>query len=393
MLSRLSSLFARSLFRMFLGGALALGMVASASEAPLNPSGFKIQRGVNLSHWLSQDFGWFPRSEMITPYDLRFIASLGYDHVRLPIDEIEMWEEDGSPKEEAFAYLEQGIQWSRAAGLRVIVDLHTVRSHHFNAVNEGLENTLWTNPASQEHFFEMWRQLSARLSHHPLDAVAYEIMNEPVADDPEDWNKLVARSFEVIRSLEPDRVIVVGSNRWQIPQTLPLLKVPEGDLNIILSTHTYAPLILTHYKANWTPLKVYEGPIQYPGLPIPAEALAALRLNEHRGVSELATDASEVWNKERLAENLLPAIERAKELGLQLYCGEFGCLPTVPREDRLAYYRDIVAVFEENGMAWANWEYKGDYGIFEWFAESATFGAPDVELIEALLGWRGEAGR
>jgi endoglucanase len=382
-------LFFRHVFRTLLAGGLTFGFVsAGAGEcaAPLNPSGFVIKRGVNLSHWLSQDFGWFPRSQLVTPNDLKYIASIGYDHVRLPIDEIELWHEDGKPNEEAFALMEKAIGWSRNNNLRVIVDLHTVRSHHFNAENEGLQNTLWTDGAAQEHFLGLWRELSSRLSHHPVDWVAYEIMNEPVADDPEDWNRLVARSMEVIRSLEPDRVVVIGSNRWQIPQTLPLLKVPAGDPNIILSTHTYAPLIFTHYLANWTPLKDYTGPVTYPGLPIPAEALKALRLSEHRGVSELATDAGDVWNKDRIAEGLRPAIERAKELGLQLYCGEFGCLPTVPREDRLAYYRDIVAVFEENGMAWANWEYKGDFGLFEWFMEGPAYGAPDVELIDALLG-------
>ena len=27
----------------------------------MNPSGFEIKRGTNLSHWLSQDFGWVPK--------------------------------------------------------------------------------------------------------------------------------------------------------------------------------------------------------------------------------------------------------------------------------------------------------------------------------------------
>ncbi|HEY5552768.1 MAG TPA: glycoside hydrolase, partial [Opitutaceae bacterium] len=88
-----------------------------------------------------------------------------------------------------------------------------------------------------------------------------------------------------------------------------------------------------------------------------------------------------------IAKELEPAIRRARELGLQLYCGEFGCLPTVPRADRLAYYRDIVSVFEANGIAWANWEYKGDFGILEWHGGEQLFtGAPDVEMLDALLG-------
>jgi endoglucanase len=365
----------------FTGSSLFCG-----AQAASNPAGFEIRRGTNLSHWLSQDFGWTPRAIFITENDLKFIARCGFDHVRIPIDEKELWAEDGTPNEEAFGLLLRGIGWARAAGLRVIVDLHTIRSHHFNAANEGgPPNTLWTDPKEQEHFLSLWAELSRRLRVFPVDAVAYEIMNEPVADDHEDWNKLINAAHQLIRASEPDRVLVFGSNLWQIPSTLPALKVPAGDKNIILSTHTYSPLLFTHYRAEWTPLKVYTGPVQYPGPVVDQATLDQLLKGATRNFVDVASNAAEDWNRERIRRELAPAIKRARELGLQLYCGEFGCLPTVPRADRLAYYRDIIAVFESEGMAWANWEYKGDFGIFEWFPEQKSSGAPDNELIDALL--------
>ena len=56
---------------------------------------------------------------------------------------------------------------------------------------------------------------------------------------------------------------------------------------------------------------------------------------------------------------LRPALQKSRELKLPLYCGEFGCLPRrVERADRLKYYEDIVSVFEENNIAWCNWEYR-----------------------------------
>lgn len=372
------------------GLALAAGLFAAAAEsapaaAPANPSGFVIRRGTNLSHWLSQDFGWAPRAAFITENDFRFIARAGFDHVRLPVDEKELWADDGAPIEAAFAVLQQALAWSRAHGLRTIVDLHTVRAHHFNAANEGLANTLWNNPRAQERFLDLWRQLSARLHDQPADRVAYEIMNEPVADDHEDWNKLVAAALQVIREREPRRVVVVGANRWQIPSTFPHLRVPAGDRNIILSLHTYSPLALTHHRADWTPLKAYAGAVHYPGRPIDEASLAALRAAAIPGIGDLIGDAGDDWGPARIARELEPAIRRARELGLQLHCGEFGCMPTVPRADRLAYYRDLVGAFEANGIAWTNWEYKGDFGVFEWHRGRTTTGAPDVELLDALL--------
>lgn len=373
-------LYQRAAFAAFLAAAWI------GSSLAANPSGFVIKRGVNLSHWLSQTGEWAPRDTFVTENDIRFIAGIGYDHVRLPLDEKELWLADGSADEAAFEVVQRAIGWCRDHGLRVVVDLHTVNSHHFNAANEGFENTLWTDPEAQRRFLALWTDISARLSRHPVDLVAYEIMNEPVADDHADWNRLVAASLQLIRAAEPERVVVIGSNRWQIPQTLPFLEVPEGDKNIILSTHTYSPLVFTHYKAPWTPLKVYEGPVQYPGLPVSAEVQESLMARTDGNFADLVANAVDVWNPERMAEDLEPAIQRARELGLQLYCGEFGCLPTVPRADRLAYYRDIVQVFEENGMAWANWEYKGDFGVFEWHDARSGTGAPDLELIEALTG-------
>lgn len=80
--------------------------------------------------------------------------------------------------------------------------------------------------------------------------------------------------------------------------------------------------------------------------------------------------------------NLFSSIMRSKNL--QLCCTEFGCLPTVERRDRLQYYSDLVDTLEENNIAWCNWEYKGDFGIYHFDREKTISLAPDTELIEIL---------
>lgn len=370
-----------------LGLATALAGAAGAADSapPLNPSGFRIHRGTNLSHWLSQYAG-APRDTFITEDDFRFIARAGFDHVRLPVDEKELWTDDGRPNEENFGYLMRALGWARTHGLRVVVDLHTVRSHHFNAANDGgPANTLFSDPAAQAQFLGLWKQLSARLRDQPLDAVAYEILNEAVADDDEDWNRLVAAAHAQIRTTEPNRVVVIGSNRWQGAWKFPALKVPAGDPNIILSTHCYEPFTFTHYRANWTPVKLYTGPVQYPGRPIPAAELAKIEAQQPAAVVDQFASARREWDAERIREDLMPAIKRARELGLQLYCGEFGCLPTVPRADRLRYYLDFVGVLEREGLAWGNWDYKGNFGLFARQSSTPGVGAPDTELLAALF--------
>lgn len=371
---------------------LAIVMLASCQqptgEKAMNPSGFVIKKGVNLSHWLSQDFGWAPKYTYINEQDLQFIDSIGYDHVRIPIDEKEMWDSTGIANELAFRHLSNCLDWCAKYDLRAIVDLHTVRSHHFNAENEGMANTLWTDSTAQQHFIDLWKQLSARLKAYPNNMVAYEILNEAVAPDHNDWNKLMNKAFAAIRQLEPDRVLVLGPNMWQQAPNLEFLQVPENDKNIILSFHTYTPLALTHYTADWVPLKKYKGKVHYPGqIVTDADYEAFVDTSDHALVNMMA-DARTIYNKGRLTEVFAKAVQIANEKQLQLYCGEFGCLPTMERADRLAFYADMIAAFNENKVAWCNWEYKGDFGIYFFDAVTKQSKNPDFQLIELLVGRR-----
>jgi endoglucanase len=351
----------------------------------MNPSGFQIKRGVNLSHWLSQDFGWSSKYTYINENDIRFIDSIGYDHVRIPIDEMEMWNKEGKPIREAFQCLTNCLEWCAKYDLRAIVDMHIIRAHHFNSANEGGENILWTDSTSQENFINLWVQLSGILKKYSNKMVAYEILNEAVAPNHEDWNQLLNKAVTAIRKLEPERVLIIGPNMWQIAPNLQYLKFPEKDKNIILSFHTYSPMAFTHYKADWTQIKYYKGTVHYPGQVITNKDYKKYIDTSNAGLLVQTEDARDFFNKERLIEVFKSGIEFAKSKNLQLYCGEFGCLPTVDRKERLQYYADMISALEENGIAWCNWEYKGDFGIYFFDTVKKISLKPDFELIKILL--------
>jgi endoglucanase len=338
------------------------------------PNGFKVQRGTNISHWLSQSRRrGEERKAFFTEEDMVLIDRLGYDHVRLPVDEEQLWDESGRPHEDAFALLESALDWAAARGLPVIVDLHIIRSHHFN---EGTR-PLWTDPAAQERFVELWRELSLRLGDRPTDKVAYELMNEAVSDDPEDWNRLLARAYQVVREREPERTIVIGSNKWQQVETFDQLRIPEGDPNILLSFHLYTPMALTHYGASWTKVGEYEGPVRYPGVVVSEEDLAGLPEDL---VAAIRDGRGLYFDRTVLEEKLAKPLALARKTGLPLYCGEWGALPTTPLADRLRWYRDFRDVMERNGIGWAHWDYKGGFGVVD--AERNIH----VDLAAALLG-------
>jgi endoglucanase len=328
------------------------------SQVIQTPNGFKLRSGINLALWLSQsEKRGAEREQYITETDIAKIASLGFDHVRLPIDEEQMWDEKGAKHPEAFKLMHNAIAWSAKHNLRVIVDLHIIRSHYFNAKS----NALWTNPAEQEKLVALWKQLSDELKDYPVAQVAYELMNEAVADNDNDWNQLVAKLIKSIRSTEPNRTIVVGSNKWQGTETFPALRVPDGDSNLILSFHYYRPFGFTHYKTSWSELKNYSGPVHYPGEVVTKDEEKA----NAPGYFKNLQWAIGYWDRQRIADEIEVAARVAKKYKLPLYCGEFGVYPTSSKEDAMKWYSDLISIFKEKGIAFAHWEYKGEFIIVD----------------------------
>lgn len=346
---------------------------------------FELYKGVNLSHWLSQCFGWSPRETFITEADIRFVDSIGMDHVRLPLDEKEMWNEDGTKNEESFKYMHQCIGWAKKYDLKVLVDLHIIEAHHFNSQNGEGKNVLFTDSLAQERFVNLWYQLSAELKQYPTDFLAYEFLNEPVAEDHEDWNKLVRKCYDAIRPLEPNRFIMIGSNEWQTPATFPYLKVPENDKRIILAFHFYEPLFITHYTAYWTSFKDYDGPVYYPGVTIPDSLVEAFADTTNELLMKRLNDSNKYFDKKTLAEALKPVFDKAKELGLPVVCTEFGAYNQVDTELRKTYYKDIIAIFKEHNVSWSIWDLKGDFGILQYDRENDRVTGIDTAIVNTIM--------
>ena len=340
-----------------------LASCAEKKQPEQAPPVFTIKRGTNIAHWLSQSQRrGEERASFFTQKDVAFIDSVGFDHIRLPIDEEQMWDENGNRNEDAFQLLNNFLTWCSEAGLRVVLDLHILRSHHFNAD----EKPLWTDVAEQDKFIQLWKDLSKAVGHWPNKMVAYEFMNEPVADDAEQWNQLLARVADSIRSWEPERVLVIGSNRWQSANTFDQLKVPANDRNILLSFHFYEPFHLTHYQASWTRLRDFQGEVNYPGQIV---------------TNGTTPDEQRVYNRDTLEKMMQKPLALAAKLNLPLYCGEFGVINKAPVEDKLAWYRDMVAIFEKHNIGYANWNYKaGSFGIVDQDMN------PDQHMIDPLIG-------
>jgi len=364
----------------------AVAMLASCGTKPQEEAseGFIIKRGTNISHWLSQnnvDRGEARRLH-IQEDDFARLDSLGFDHVRIPIDEVQFWDEEGNKLPEAWELLGNALDWARKYNMRAIVDLHIIRAHYFNAVNEGESNILFTSEEAQQGLINLWYQLSDFLKDRSTDWVAYEFMNEPVAPEHEQWNALVAKVHKALREREPNRTLVIGSNMWQGHWTMKYLKVPEGDKNIILSFHYYNPQILTHYGAWWVPTASYQGKVNYPGVLISQEDYEAAP----DSIKPLIKEYTEVvWDRNMIHEQMKDAIDVAAQYGLQLFCGEWGVFEPVDRELAYAWTKDMLSVFDEFNIAWTTWCYDADFG----FWDQTKHDYKDKPLVDLLMSGKG----
>ena len=361
---------------------LVLTACTTKSEQNQEVNDFSIHRGTNLSHWLSQSEERGEARQMhIQEDDFARLDSLGFDFVRIPIDEVQFWDEEGNKLPEAWDLLTFALDQCAKHHLRAIVDLHIIRSHYFNAVNEGAgnANTLFTSEESQQQLINMWYELSDALKGYSNDSVAYEFMNEPVAEDHEQWNQLIVKVHKALREREPQRTLVIGSNLWQGYETMKYLKVPEGDKNIVLSFHYYNPMILTHYGAWWTPIGRYTGQVNYPGVLVSKEDYEAA-LDTLKPLLE--PYLTQVWDVNKIREDFKDAIEVAKKYDLQLFCGEWGVYEPVDRELAYKWTKDMLSVFNEFNIAWTTWCYDADFGF--WDQQKNDF--KDKPLVDLLTG-------
>ena len=138
-------------------------------------------RGVNLGGWLSQfdaptkeHFDTFIKEE-----DIRRIAGLGLDHVRVPVDYTVIETEDGVPKEEGYQYIDRCVQWCRNNSLHMIIDIHKTYGYSFDPLDKDDKTIFFTDQARQQRFWDMWEMIAKRYSSD-LDIVAYELLNEIV---------------------------------------------------------------------------------------------------------------------------------------------------------------------------------------------------------------------
>lgn len=286
---------------------------------------FGMKRGINIGNALEApnegEWGVTVKDEYF-----KIIKDTGFDTVRIPIK----WSAHAMPDlpytidKDFFDRIDHIVGQALEQKLYTIINIH-----HFDELIKEPE-------AQKERFLSIWQQIAEHYRDYP-DKLYFEILNEPNGALDQYWNDYLAEAIEVIRKSNPDRILIAGPGNWNNISALENFRLPEDDKNIIVTFHYYNPFWFTHQGAGWA----------NPSPPT--------------GKKWDGTDSQ----KQFIEDEILKAVEWAKEHNRQLFMGEFGAYSKADMESRAKWTSFVARTAEKYDIAWAYWEFCSGFGAYD----------------------------
>jgi endoglucanase len=177
------------------------------------------------------------RSNFFTEEDVRRIASLGLNCIRVPV----WWRAVTDPEYGGdFSWLDRCVRWCEKNGVYVIIDLHGApggQSTESRIVGERSNGALWSDARFRQETIDWWKKVADRYKDKPAVA-GYDLLNEAYTVGKMDtlasfYNEL----YKAIRAVDPKHIIFIqdgllGFNVLPNPQDM-------GWENVVYSFHYY----------------------------------------------------------------------------------------------------------------------------------------------------------
>jgi hypothetical protein len=163
------------------------------------------------------------RDTYVTAADIRFMASVGFNTVRVPLH----WRLFVAPGEppvfagDGYRLLDGVIGWARDTGMKVIIDLHAAPGGQTGINHDdgpGLPLMFYV-PAHQALTVALWRHLAERYRDEPV-VLGYDLLNEPITPyaDTDYLNPRLEpfyrRLVAAIRAVDDRHVIFLAASQW-----------------------------------------------------------------------------------------------------------------------------------------------------------------------------------
>lgn len=342
-----------------------------------------LKRGINVSHWFSQnapDYSAQHTDTETTPGDIATIARLGFDNVRLSIDATPLEQAFRSapgPGNDFLARLDKAVDEILAAGMAVQIDLHP---------EEPYKQSIRGSNDAVDHLVILWRKLAEHYAGRDNEKVFFEIMNEPEVSDPYRWAGIQARVAAAIREAAPhNTLIATGPNYSDIVDLL--TQHPLPDANVIYNFHFYDPHEFTHQGASWgAPYWIYEHQIPYPATEDSMAAKIA-QIPDPADRYHLENYWLDHWDAHRIRLLIDEAAAWGMQNNVPLICNEFGAFrPVAEPASRLAWIHDVRTALEADSIGWAMWDYHNGFGVAVKDKDGKSVVDPDTVTALGLKG-------
>lgn len=214
------------------------------------------------------------RQNYITEADIRFMAELGYNSVRIPMNaRLFMKEGEGIHWiEEGFQLLDRCIDWCETYGIYVFLDLHGAPGGQTgDNIDDSIDDVprLFTDQNCFDKGIALWKELATRYCDRYIVA-GYDLLNEPIRpkrfDDDTDFDYLLPRLkefYEVaireIRKIDKKHLISLEGHHWASSKDIFCKKY---DDKMIIHFHRYACLPdISCYQEFLTLAKEWDCPL------------------------------------------------------------------------------------------------------------------------------------
>ncbi|MBV8113721.1 MAG: cellulase family glycosylhydrolase [Silvibacterium sp.] len=179
------------------------------------------------------------RDRYITRADIQFLARVGYNSIRIPID----YRFFTPGNDEGFTLLDRVVGWSQEAGLYVIIDLHAAPG---GQTGTNIDNSwgypwLWESPECQQETVDIWKRIAAHY-RDSTTVLGYDLLNEPIPHFPalQIYNSrlepLYRRIVSGIREVDTHHVVILGGAQWDTNLSV---FGPPFDSNVVYTFHKY----------------------------------------------------------------------------------------------------------------------------------------------------------
>lgn len=160
----------------------------------------------------------------ITHNDIKYLKSIGVNHLRLPFhykmftDDLYMGERNSG-----FKYFDRLIDWCREEKLYVLLDMHCAPG---GQTGDNIDDSygypyLFKSKLSQDLMTEIWVDIAKKYKDEPV-IIGYDIVNEPIAhyfnDELDFFNHqlflLYNRIIKEIRAVDKEHTIFLNGSNW-----------------------------------------------------------------------------------------------------------------------------------------------------------------------------------